>query len=962
MLDYKSMQEKWQKAWADARLFEVEPNEKRGIMVFAAFPYVNSPPHMGHLRTFCTPDVYARYLRTRGTNVLYPFGFHATGTPVIGYAKRIANNDPDLLESLRTFHVADEDIKRMVDPHYIVDYFIKQQEAEFRKVGNGVDWRRKFISIEPLYSKMVEWQFQKLKEKGYLVQGTHPVGWCTNEDNAVGQHDTMHDVQPDIEEVTAIKFKDKDSDAYFICATYRPETLYGVTNLFVNESVEYVVAEINGVQCYVSKDTAFRFSYLFDTKVKGDITAAELLKKVAINPITNEEVPILPGYFVKADKGTGVVMSVPSHAPFDYVALERLKASGYPVPKMEYRKLIELKFPDAKKGLGSTLKPDEFSGSTGDAVHHEIPALAYLEFLRMNPDVDDESVELATKLVYREEARYGVMLVGEYAGKDEPEARDKIKDDLVKSGDAMLMYELANDEPVICRCGTKAIVAIVKNQWFINYGDKKWKEQVHAMFSKMKIYPEKYRHTFEMLIDWIDLRAMERAQGLGTRFPFNPEHIIESLSDSTIYMMFYTFDYILRANDVKPQQLAPHFFDYIISGEGDAATVSKETGIEESVITRCKESLDYWYTNTSSHSAPDLIPNHYLMYMFNHVALLPEKFWPKQIVANGMVNYEGEKMSKSLGNIVPAGDAVGKYGADQVRFIEVAGAELDSDTEFSTNSLNGVNSRIEYLLSQVIEVIKAENGNELKGVDFWMYSRLNSKIKKATSSMDGLMFKGAYDEIFYASIGELKKYKEMGGRNGLVVTDYLSAVIKMLSPIMPHIAEELWHLLGNSTLAATERWPETDEGMLNMELEESFGIVDSTVEDVNRAMELTGKMEANKGKKAKSVKVILAEQWKTEAYNMLVEGKEIGEIIASMQDKAGKDKAAKYLQGFKNRKEATQQVLATQQSLFNAFSESSDYLKKKFGCEVEVEKEQDSKSARAQRALPSKPSIEVVWS
>ena len=89
---------------------------------------------------------------------------------------------------------------------------------------------------------MVEWQFLKLKEKGLLTQGRHPVGWCPNDNNAVGQHDTKHDVQPEIEEVTAVKFKDAGSNAFFACATYRPETLYGVTNLFVNENVEYVLA------------------------------------------------------------------------------------------------------------------------------------------------------------------------------------------------------------------------------------------------------------------------------------------------------------------------------------------------------------------------------------------------------------------------------------------------------------------------------------------------------------------------------------------------------------------------------------------------------------------------------------------------------------------------------------------------------------------------------------------------
>ena len=106
MIDYKAIEEKWQKAWSDAKVFEAEPDDRPGLLVTAAFPYVNAPQHIGHLRTYGTTDMYARYKRMRGFNVLFPMGMHATGTPVIAFAKRIANNDQELVDELKVFHIA----------------------------------------------------------------------------------------------------------------------------------------------------------------------------------------------------------------------------------------------------------------------------------------------------------------------------------------------------------------------------------------------------------------------------------------------------------------------------------------------------------------------------------------------------------------------------------------------------------------------------------------------------------------------------------------------------------------------------------------------------------------------------------------------------------------------------------------------------------------------------------------
>lgn len=958
MINYKEIEEKWQRAWNEAKLFEVEPNDKKPLLVTAAFPYVNAPQHMGHIRTYGTADTYARYMRMRGYNVLYPMAFHATGTPLLAFAKRIRNNDQELIDELKMFHVPDDEIKRMTDPEYIANYFIKSTEAGMKAAGYGIDWRRKFISIEPIFSKFVEWQFMHLKEQGHIVKGKHPVGWCPNENNAVGQHDTMHDVQPEIEEITVIKFKDATSDTFFGCATFRPETVYGVTNIFVGTDVKYVIAKINGEKFYIAQDSIYNLKHQFDISIEGEISPQDLLSKKAINPVNGKEIPILPGFFVKSDVGTGVVMSVPAHAPFDYVAVQRLKINNYPMPEFDFPKVLEI---EKKDGIGIGRSLTDVSAGEVAPQHPEIPALAYLEILHANENAIDDMVEFATKLAYREESHWGVMTIDEYKGMREPDARELITQKLRKDSNAFGIHVISNDEPVFCRCGFRVVVNIV-DQWFINYGDGKWKESARKDLGGMMIRPEKLRHTFENVVEWIDLRATERKQGLGTVFPFDNTSIIESLSDSTLYMAFYTFDHVIRSEKLEPSNLKPEFFDYVMLSKGEPQKVSETTGIGEPALRRCKESFEYWYTNTSRHSGPDLIPNHLTMYMFNHVAILDEKYWPKQIVVNGFVDYEGEKMSKSLGNIIPILDGIEKYGADPLRFIEIAGADLDTSTEFTTENMNSVQAKNEFLHRTILSLPTIKS-KEISHMDYWLYSKLNSKIKAATPMMDIINLKGAYTEIYYNSINELRRYLERSGENAIVLREFLEKITLMLAPAMPHVAEEFWYALGNSSLVAQEKWPEVSEDMINNGEELIEDIIDNTVNDIRQGIELTGKIGDNSGKKVSEIKLIIAEQWKAKAYSLLSNSKNISEVMGNGElDKVDKAALSKYLGQFaKKLNTLNPRNELGMESLLKAFVEARPYMEGKFNARITVESEGSSKSGRAARALPEKPSIDIIW-
>ena len=922
MLDYNAIEEKWQKAWSAARIFEPGVNDKKPYLVTAAFPYTNGPQHIGHLRTYATADTLARYKRMKGFNVLYPMGFHLTGIPIIAQANKLRDNDQDLINDFKAFGIPLEEIEKMKDPLYMGNYFAEQARLDMQRAGYSIDWTRRLTSIEPSFSKMIEWQFGILNKKGYLVQGKHPVGWCPRDKGAVGMHDTKGDVEPEIEKETAVKFRVEGEDYSILCATFRPETIEGVTNLFAGDFT-YVKCKTGSGEVYcVSLDSFESLKHQMGLEKIAEVPGKELLQKKCINPANGKTVPIYPGYFVKSDVGTGAVMSVPAHAPFDYVALERLKKSGYAV---DATPISVLAIPG---------RDDKVT-----------PALAYLRAVNADDSSSDELIEQATKLEYKEESHLGKMTAKGYEGMTEPEARDKITKALVGRNAAVEVYLLVNEKPVYCRCMTRVVVKVVDNQWFLNYGDENWKQQVRAHLKNMRIYPEKSRSAFESAVEWLNLRAVARAQGLGTRFPLDNKHIIESLSDSTIYMAFYTIRNLI--NTVEPEKLKPEFFDYVYLGIGDAQRVSESTSIDYETVKKCRESFDYWYRDTSRHSALELVFNHLTMHLFNHVAIFKEENWPKQVVVNGMILIEGEKMSKSLGNIIPLSTAIKKYGVDPERFVAVANTDLFNDSDFSESTVNGIKERFEYL-SNIPDQINGFSTGELAQTDYWLYSRLNAKIGKVRRAMDELDLRTVSTELLYNTVLELRRYFARGGGNAVVVRDYITSVVLMLQPIAPHISEELWQRLENTSFSSTEKWPSPDASMISEKVERQEDLIDSVVAD---AKQITALMAKRSDKKPKAIKIIIASQWKADLVNGIVKHRSISKAMESV-DKNNREAAAKISATLSKKINEVKGALLTEDEEASSLTPATEYLKNSLGCDVEIEKETESKSQRAPALRP----------
>ena len=157
MINWNEIETKWRNKWAESKDFETNPNELPKKFITVAYPYPNSPQHIGHGRTYTLADVHARFYRMKGYNVLFPMGFHYTGTPVLGMAKRIAAGEKEILRGLReTYKVPENVIDTFDNPENIANYFRDEIKSGMIEMGYSIDWRREFTTIYPGYKKFIE--------------------------------------------------------------------------------------------------------------------------------------------------------------------------------------------------------------------------------------------------------------------------------------------------------------------------------------------------------------------------------------------------------------------------------------------------------------------------------------------------------------------------------------------------------------------------------------------------------------------------------------------------------------------------------------------------------------------------------------------------------------------------------------------------------------------------------------
>ena len=863
-------EKKWQKKWADAKLFESNPNDKEKLFITVAFPYPSGAMHIGHGRTYTVPDVYARFKRMEGYNVLFPMAWHVTGAPVIGIADRIKRKDPWTLDLYENVHkVSKDELPKLEDPEYIVRYFSSEYNEVMHEMGYSIDWRREFRTIDPTYKKFIEWQITTLHEKGLIQKGEHPVKYCPNCDNPVGDHDLLEGEGVGVNELTLLKFK--IDDKILVTATLRPETIVGATNIWLNPDVEYVLVSADGENWVITKEAHYNLKHqIKDLEIISEINPNDLIGKMAVNPFTGDELPIFPASFVSASYGSGVVFSEPADAPADYIALKDLKNNDELIAKYNLKGIIENVVPIpvcSVKGYG------------------EIPAADIIERLGIT-DQNDEKLHEATNELYKIQHSKGTILdsIPGFGGKKVRFAREELKEELISKNMATIMYDFA-ERPVVCRCGNNCVVKIMDDQWFMKYSNPEWTAKTHEVLERETIIPPEVKNNFNYYIDWLDDWACSRKVGLGTRLPWDKKWLIEPLTDSTIYMSYYSIARFLK--DMNPEDLNPAFFDkvYLNKDSGDISVAPE-------IVKEIQDEFNYWYPLDWRLSAKDLVGNHLSFLMFHHSAIFPEDKWPKGTVVFGMGLLEGNKMSSSKGNVILLKDAIKDYTADVVRLFLMASAEPWQDFDWREKEVLGTKRRLEWF-KEFAGKVQEIKGSELdlsnieeveltRTIDLWMLSQLNQHIKTSTEALEVFQTRKALQESLFLLKKDIDHYlyrvNHLLDKKDPAVIYVLSTVveswIRLLAPFTPHTCEELWSNYGGKGFVSAAEWPKADESLISLEIEKSEELVQNLIKDINQIKNMVGE-------DAEKVHIYLAPDWKWDLYKIANEvGKpDIGQIM-----------------------------------------------------------------------------------
>lgn len=531
-----------------------------------------------------------------------------------------------------------------------------------------------------------------------------------------------------------------------IAATLRPETMYGQTNCWLHPDIKYIAFEVTKHnEVWICTQRAARnLSYQDFTEADGkikelvEVTGSELFGIGLSAPLTlHKTIYALPMLSVKEDKGTGVVTSVPSDSPDDYAALIDLQK------KAAFREKYGIK--------------DEMVLPFEPVPIIDVPTLgnlsavtAYNQF-KVQSQNDREKLQSAKELVYLKAFYDGVLLVGEFAGKKVQDVKKDLKAYLVDRKEADVYYE--PEKTIMSRSGDQCVVALC-NQWYLTYGEEKWQAQVGAGLKKMELYHDEVRKNFEVCLDWLHEYACSRTYGLGTKLPWDEQWLIESLSDSTIYMAYYTIAHLLQGGSFKGEKPSPlgitaaqmtaDVWDYIFFND---AKFPSKTAIKREHLDLMRREFRYWYPVDLRISGKDLIQNHLTFFLYNHTAIWPKEpeLWPRGIRCNGHLMLNSAKMSKSDGNFLTLSESIGKFSADGTRLCLADAGDSIEDANFVEANADAGILRLYTFIEWVQEMIETKpllrKGPKDTFNDKVFISEMNLKTKETAEFYEKMLFK-----------------------------------------------------------------------------------------------------------------------------------------------------------------------------------------------------------------------------
>ena len=729
--DAIAIEQKWQKRWEDAKIFEAQDNsDKPKFYSLVEFPYPSGAGmHVGHIKAYSGLEIISRKRRMQGYNVLFPIGFDAYGLPTENYA-----------------------IKTGIHPRKVTDNNIEKFTSQLKRVGFSFDWSRVVDTTEEGYYRWTQWIFLKMFENGLVFRDTALVNYCpsckvvlSNEDSQGGKCDICHsdivqkskdvwylriteyadkllqgledvDYLPNVKQQQVnwigksvgafVNFSLAGRDDKLRIYTTRPDTLFGVTFMVIapeHPIIEKYRAEIKNIDALdaykaeCAKKTEFERTQLVKEKTGVCIDGLS-----AINPITGKQIPIYISDYVMMGYGTGAIMAVPAHDERDY---------------------------DFARKFGIDIIEVIRGGDISEAAYTGDGEMVNSGFLNGFDNKKDSIARMIEEL-----EKMGV-------------------------GEAGVQYKMKD--------------------WAFNR-QRYWGEPipiVHCEHCGMVAVP----------YDELPLRLPEVQN-------FEPGEGGES--------PLAKIDSFVNCKCPKCGRDAKRETDTMPQWAGSSWYFLRYVDPHNTEAFADKEKLDYWMPVDWYNGGMEHVTRHMIYSRFWHRFLYdigavgtPEPY-AKRTAQGLILGPDGDKMSKSKGNVVDPNDVVDEYGADVLRVYILFMGEYGSAAPWNDSSMRGCKRFLDRVAG-LYDMAKGE------GTTPKLEVAINKTIKKVTEDIEEMKFNTAIASMM-ALTNDIYEV-------GTLTVDELKSFIGILCPFAPHLCEELWEMLGEKSLLSTSPWPTYDE-------------------------------------------------------------------------------------------------------------------------------------------------------
>jgi leucyl-tRNA synthetase len=779
----KDIEAKWQQYWRENQSFGVsEDLDKEKYYLLEMFPYPSGRIHMGHVRNYAIGDVVARFKRMQGFNVLHPMGWDAFGMPAENAA-----------------------IEHGIHPGKWTYENIASMRKQLERIGLSYDWQREFATCDADYYRWEQLVFLKMFEKGLAYKKGSSVNWCDDCQTVLaneqvddgccwrcGHQVTQKQLEQWFFKITdyadelldgteklkgwpervlamqrnwigksygcEIEFKVADADRKIEVFTTRPDTLFGVT--FMSLAPEH--PQVSSLVTEQQRAEVDKFIAEVALQDKLDRTSGDLEKKgvftgsYCVNPLTGYKIPIFLANFVLMDYGTGAVMAVPAHDQRDFEFAQKYQLPLQVVIQPEGEELEAADLTEAYVGQGILVNSGEFNGIDNDTAKEKIAA--YLDARgegrkTVNYRLRDWGVS--------RQRYWGTPIPIIYCDscgtvpvpeKDLP-VKLPLDVELTGEGGSPLAHhsEFLN---VTCPiCGQQARR---ESDTFDTFVESSWYYARYTCPTYTDGPLDKDAANYWLPVD----------QYIG-----GIEHAVMHL----LYARFFTK--ILR--DLGYVDVDEPFTNLLTQG-----MVCKETQ-------RCPE----------------------------HGWLYPEQVEDGRCCECGRVVQLGrtEKMSKSKKNVIDPNELIDQFGTDTARLFSLFAAPPEKDLEWNEQGVEGCYrflGRVWRSVAENLELIKsAEIDKKLDGTAADLHRKTHQTIKKVTEDIDGRFHFNTAIAAVMELVNAVYAFKAVATSPG-VVREALETTVRLLSPFVPHICEDLWQQLGHQGGIEKAGWPTYDEAAL----------------------------------------------------------------------------------------------------------------------------------------------------